>query len=121
MDLQITGTVVEVLEEKSGESSNGPWRKQDFILETEGRYPRKVCVTQWGERIEEFGVQEGETLTVSIDIESREYKGRWYTDVKAWRVDRAAAEGPAQGPGDSFASGQGSSGEIADVDDDLPF
>lgn len=91
MDLQITGTVTQILEEQSGESQRGPWRKQDFILETEGQYPREVCITQWGEKIEEFDVQEGETLTVHIDIESREYKGRWYTDVKAWRVEKEAS------------------------------
>ncbi len=120
MDLQITGEVVEILEEKSGESSNGPWRKQDFILETQGQYPRKVCITQWGDRIEEFDVQEGETLTAYIDIESREYKGRWYTDVKAWRVERNEQLQPEGGPqepeDDPFGAPGGS-----EPDDDLPF
>ncbi|MDX1567063.1 MAG: DUF3127 domain-containing protein [Longimicrobiales bacterium] len=120
MDLQITGTVTQVLEEQSGESARGPWRKQDFILETEGQYPREVCITQWGEKIEDFDVQEGETLTVHIDIESREYKGRWYTDVKAWRVERARPQqAPEPTPGDEPFSAGGAS--IEDVDDDLPF
>ncbi|MFW6200131.1 MAG: DUF3127 domain-containing protein [Gemmatimonadota bacterium] len=119
MDLQITGTVTQILEEQSGESARGPWRKQDFILETEGQYPREVCITQWGEKIDDFDVQEGETLTVHIDIESREYKGRWYTDVKAWRVERARPQAPEPTPGDEpFSAGRKS---IEDVDDDLPF
>lgn len=116
MDLQITGEVVEILEEKSGESSNGPWRKQDFILETQGQYPRKVCITQWGDRIDEFDVQEGETLTVHIDIESREYKGRWYTDVKAWRVERVEQLRPQAEPGGPPPFDDG-----GEADDDLPF
>lgn len=119
MDLQITGKVTQILEEQSGESQRGPWRKQDFILETEGQYPREVCITQWGEKIDEFDVQEGETLTVYIDIESREYKGRWYTDVKAWRIERNRQIAPEPTPSDDPFSASG--GEIEDVDDDLPF
>jgi hypothetical protein len=121
LDLQITGKVVEVLEEESGTGKNGPWRKQEFILETEGDYPKQVCVTQWGDNIEKFDVQEGERLTAHIDIRSREYNGRWYTDVKAWRVERPEeGDGPA-GPEppppededfDQFGEG---------ADDDLPF
>ncbi|HKK07476.1 MAG TPA: DUF3127 domain-containing protein, partial [Gemmatimonadota bacterium] len=51
MDIQLTGTVKQVLEEQSGEGRNGPWRKQEFILETEGDYPKEVCIVQWGEKI----------------------------------------------------------------------
>ena len=86
LELKIAGRVVQILEEQSGEGRNGPWRKQDFVIETEGDYPAKVCITQWGDDIEKFAVQEGERLTAHIDIRSREYNGRWYTDVKAWRV-----------------------------------
>lgn len=125
MDVTITGKVVDILEEKSGESSNGPWRKQDFILETEGQYPRKVCITQWGDRIEEFDVEEGERLTAHVDIESREHKGRWYTDVKAWRVERPDDPGREEPePGSSGPGAPGTrDGEERDpaADDDLPF
>lgn len=116
MDLKITGHVVEILEEQSGTGRNGPWRKQDFILETEGEYPNKVCITQWGDNIEKFGVQPGETLTAHIDLRSREYKGRWYTDVKAWKVEREEGEGPPPGPPDDLTM------RLPDEDDDdLPF
>lgn len=88
MDLKISGKVVKVLEEQSGEGKNGPWRKQDFILETAGEYPRKICITQWGDNIDQNSVKVDDTLTASIDIQSREYKGRWYTDVKAWKIEK---------------------------------
>jgi hypothetical protein len=45
----------------------------------------------WSDKIDEFAIKEGESLTVSIDLESREYNGRWYTDVEAWKVTRAGA------------------------------
>lgn len=123
MDLQITGEVVEVLEEKSGTSKNGPWRKQDFILETDGQYPKQVCVTQWGDDIEEFDVREGERLTAHIDIQSREYKGRWYTDVKVWRVERPEEGGgrDGAGPGLSDEAPDYDQFEEEAADDDLPF
>jgi hypothetical protein len=115
MDLQIKGTVKQILEEKSGEGRNGPWRKRDFILETPGKYPRKVCITQWGDKIDQADVQEGESLNVSIDIQSREYKGNWYTDVKAWKVERPDA-------GQSERSGPPKpSEELYEMDDDAPF
>lgn len=90
MDLKLSGKVEKVLDEQSGESKNGPWKKRDFILETPGKYPRKVCITQWGEQIDQTDVKEGEEITAFIDIQSREYKGNWYTDVKAWKVERGA-------------------------------
>ncbi len=119
MDLKITGIVKKLLEEQSGESQNGPWRKQEFILETEGNYPKQICIVQWGDKIDSFSVQVDERVTVSINIESREYNERWYTDVKAWRVERDGAgngappmssDGPFPDPADS-----------GDGDDGLPF
>ena len=121
-ELKITGKVTQILEEQSGESQNGPWRKQDFILETEGQYSRPVCITQWGDNIEKFGIQEGEVLTAHIDLQSREYNGRWYTDVKAWRIDRDTQVPSGPPPQDGPDFGEPSFGSPAeDVDDDLPF
>jgi hypothetical protein len=84
--MELTGRIVQVLPEKSGTSSRGTWRKQEYVIEIPGDYPKQVCFMVWGERIDQFAIREGQELTVAIDIESREYQGRWYTDVKAWRV-----------------------------------
>ena len=116
MDLKITGTIKQVLEEVSGAGRNGPWRKQEFILETEGNYPKPVCLVVWGDNIDQFAIREGERVTASIDIQSREYNGRWYTDVKAWKVER---EGGAEGPPPSAVHDPFT--ESSDSDDDLPF
>lgn len=120
MDLAITGTVTQILPEQSGEGRNGPWRKQEFILETEGKFPKPVCVVMWGDNIDGFALKEGERLTAHIDIQSREFNGRWYTDVKAWKVARdAAASGapPATDPDEPFPEPPSD----VDEDDDLPF
>lgn len=123
MSLEITGKLVEKLQEESGEGRNGTWRKRSFVIETFDQYPKKVCITLWGDKIDLLETyQENQAMRVGINIESREYNGRWYTDVKAWRVD-AYQEGqattstsngpvPPPPPTEEFSS----SG-----DDDLPF
>jgi hypothetical protein len=90
--MEINGRITELLPVKSGESAKGPWRKQEYVLETDGQYPKKICFMVWSDKIDEFAIKEGENLVVSIDIESREYNGRWYTDVKAWQVSRTGAK-----------------------------
>ncbi|MGM0944141.1 MAG: DUF3127 domain-containing protein [Bacteroidota bacterium] len=88
--MELSGKIIQKLPEVGGNSRNGnAWRKQEFILETPGQYPKKVCVAIWGDKIDQFNLQAGEQVTLSIDVESREYNGRWYTEVKAYRVERS--------------------------------
>lgn len=89
--MELTGKIIELLPEQSGESARGPWRKQQYVLETDGQYPKKVCFMAWGDKIDDFSLKVGESVVVSINLESREYNGRWYTDVKAWKVERGSA------------------------------
>ena len=84
--MDISGKIIQILPEETGEGRNGPWKKQSFILETQEQFPKKVCITVWGDKVDLKGFNQNETITASINIESREYNGRWYTDVKAWRV-----------------------------------
>jgi hypothetical protein len=130
--MDIIGKIVQVLDLQTGTSARGDWKKQEFILETEEQYPRKVCISLWGDRVGDIaGVQPGELITVSINVESREFNGRWYTDVRAWRVQHgvvttgavAAPVAPApvttaaaQQIDDNFATTGGE-----ESFDDLPF
>ncbi len=119
MDLTITGEVIDILEEQSGQGKNGIWRKQQFILEVPGQYPKQVAVIQWGDNIDKFGVSKGETITAHVDIQSREFNGRWYTDVKAWKVTRSAP-----GSGSDGADNEpwpDPPADFDDGDDGLPF
>ncbi len=142
MELFVQGKVAEVLEEQSGESRNGPWRRRDFILEMDDRFSRKLCISQWGDSIDSDPVSAGETVKAFINLQSREYNGRWYTDVRAWRIDRGDGDEQGAGfpdepvqeertssrPGGDPAPRKPSSGkdsqidgDLDDVDDDLPF
>jgi hypothetical protein len=89
--MELSGKIIQVLEEASGESQNGRWRRQDFILLVPGQYPKKICITIFGDKIDQFNVKEGEEVRVEAEIESREYNNRWYTSVKAWRIEKSGA------------------------------
>jgi len=63
--------------------------KQYIIDETVGHYPKKVYVSIWGDKINEAQLQIGNLLQIDFDIESREYNSKWYTDIKAWKIEFA--------------------------------
>ena len=86
MALEITATVITINEEVNGQGQKGTWRKQENIVETKSQYPKKICISVWGDKIDQFGLIEGGEYTFNLDIESREYNGRWYTDVKAYEA-----------------------------------
>lgn len=92
MSLEITGKVVQKLAVEKGTAKNGnEWKKQSIVIETDGQYPKKICFTLWGDKIDQADFSEGDVVQARVDIESREYNGRWYTDVKAWQVQKAGA------------------------------
>jgi len=109
--MEITGIVKEVSGIESGTSKAGKsWHKQTFIMEAgTGEYPKVVALQLWGDKC--GSVEVGEAVTAHIDIESREFNGRWFTDVKAWKVDK---ETPVQAES-PFNEG------VATEDNDLPF
>jgi len=118
--MELAGKIVQVLDIVTGEGKNGQWKKQDFILELPGQYQRKVCITLFGDKIEQFNVQAGQEAKVEIDIESREYNGRWFTNVKAWKVETNSAEGSDSIPDYDFAQ-ESPESQGLEPSDDLPF
>ena len=90
MALEINGKLLQLLQEQTGTGKNGTWVKQEFILETEDQFARKICFSLWGDKVQVLkSVQPGATLKVSFNLESREYNGRWYTDARAWKIESA--------------------------------
>ncbi|MGC9331045.1 MAG: DUF3127 domain-containing protein [Bacteroidales bacterium] len=125
--MEITGKLMQINEPVTGESSRGPWKKQEFIIETEEQFPRKVCLLNWNDKVDITGLKPNDYIKASINIESREFKGRWFTDVKVWKiepVDKNASNtppvddiplpGPDEITDDPFADDSGN-------DEDLPF
>ncbi|MEM9385452.1 MAG: DUF3127 domain-containing protein [Pseudomonadota bacterium] len=117
--MELTGKITHALPEVSGNSARGPWRKREYVIEIPGDYPKQVCFMVWGDKIDQFQIQEGQELTVYFDLESREYNGRWYTDVKAWRIQQGEAS--AQAAGGPAAAEPPPAASSSIIDDDVPF
>lgn len=125
--MEITGKIIVVLPERGGVSKTGnEWKTQEYVLETHDQYPRRVCFNVFGaDKIAQFAIKEGDELTVSFDINCREYQGRWFNDIRAWRVERAMPPALADA---MPAAGQAAMPATAPVEfkesnenDDLPF
>ena len=131
MALELEGKIIRKLNVQSGVSARGNWSKQEFIIEyQEGNFPSQACFNVWGEDkvkdLERFQI--GDSVKVSFNISSREYNGRWYTDLRAWRLDSAgeaaSAAAPAQAPAQPAAqtqAPQAADSQDSQDDDDLPF
>ncbi|MEG1546381.1 MAG: DUF3127 domain-containing protein [Bacteroides sp.] len=121
--MEISGKIIAVLTLQSGVGRNGTeWKKQDYVIETHDQYPKKMCFNLWGDKIEQFAIQAGEELTVSFDIDCREYNGKWYNDIRAWKVDHTQAGAPIAG-GNAVPTAQTVPVDFTatDAKDDLPF
>jgi hypothetical protein len=114
--MELKGKVVQLLAPQSGQGKKGTWRKQEFILETQAQYPKKVCLSMWGEKIDQFALSSGDMVTVSVDLESREYNGRWYTEARAWKI---AKDGRSSNEGADPVGDEPFQADTAT--DDLPF
>lgn len=102
MDFEVT--VHMVLPLVTGQSARGEWKKQDVIFDLPGEFNRKLCVGFWNDRaVDAAALRPGDRVALSVNVESREYNGRWYTEVRAWRMNRldaqAGAGSPQQGGG----------------------
>ena len=88
--MEITGKIIFDLQEQSGVSKAGNnWKKHEYVLETQETYPRKVFFNFFGDKADQYKLSVGKVYTVSFDLESREFNGRWYTDVRAWKAEES--------------------------------
>lgn len=96
--MEFTGRIIKALEPRGGVSSRtgNPWKMQDFVIEeTVGQFPKRMVFNVFGEdNLNRFNIQEGQELTISFDVNAREYNGRWFNDIRAWNVVPAAAAQP---------------------------
>ena len=94
--MELSGKIIAILPQRSGTSKTGnAWESQDFVIETSDQYPKKMCFNVWGaEKLAQFNIQEGEELTVSFDIDCREWNGKWFNDIRVWKVERVGNSTP---------------------------
>jgi len=135
--MELTGKVIAVMEPRSGVSARtgNAWMTQEYVIEVPGQYPKRCLFNIFGEdRIKQFNIQMNEEITISFDIDAREYNGRWFNDIRAYNVIRgqvpqaanpvASPFPPAQAQPDAatspFPPAQEPAAEGGSADD-LPF
>jgi len=128
--MEITGKIIMALPEVSGvaKATGNPWKKREYVLETQETYPKRVHFDFFGDRADQYPLAVGDVIRLSFDIESREYNGRWYTSIRGWKAEKAdtatpgtpAATEPFAVPGaSSFPAAPAA--PVAGSADDLPF
>ncbi|MEG1405082.1 MAG: DUF3127 domain-containing protein [Alistipes sp.] len=122
--MEFEGTVFKIQPLTKGTSARGEWQRQDAIFDVmEGTFSHKICVTFFNKPDDAAKLREGATYTVSVNIESREFNGRWYTDVRAWRLQPkqdAPATSAGMPPMPPLSEEPQHTSSAAEVDD-LPF
>lgn len=126
--MELSGKVIAVLEPRGGVSKTGnEWKVQEYVIETHDQYPRRMCFDVFGaDKIQQFNIQMGEELNVSFDIDAREWNGRWFNSIRAWKVERVPVAGSQPVPPVEAASFPPVNAAPAnftaqDDKDDLPF
>lgn len=118
--MELKGTLHQIMPAQTGQGKTGnAWKKQDFLIETPGTYPKKALFTAWGDKVNLDAFKTGQTVTVFFDLEAREYNGRWYNDVKAWKIEGAQSEGGNSNDAPPYLPTIDENAPVAD--DDLPF
>ena len=125
MALEVTAKLLKIFPEKTGDGKNGRWVKQDFIVETQESFPKKILFNAWGEKAEGIkNLSVGDTLKISFNIEAREFNEKWYNDLRVWKIEKVVYKDALEGRSSE------ESGSNAQVDepfvakeeaDDLPF
>ncbi len=130
--MEFEGKIIAVLEKRGGTSAKGNvWSCQEYVIENHDQYPKKMCFEVFSdEKINQFNIQPGEELKVHFDVDAREWNGRWFNSLRAWRVERMPAAGtvPGEAANAEFPSApagmpqvSAASDEVAPESDELPF
>jgi hypothetical protein len=131
MSFEINCKLIESLPVQTGEGARGPWTKQTFIAETIETYPKKIAFLAFNEPVQQLKtIHPGTTMKVNFRVESREYNGRWYTDIRAVSISPLMASAPSEAApsnngyaapapmtADPMAGSMGGGNDV----DDLPF
>ena len=88
--MEVQGKIIKVLKLESGvsQSTDKEWKRQSFVIETFGDYPKKICLQCWNTMVDHLSNRkEGDTVECRFTVESREYNERWYTDVHCSKIE----------------------------------
>ncbi|NJK97679.1 MAG: DUF3127 domain-containing protein [Bacteroidales bacterium] len=121
--LELSGKLIQILPLQSGNGKNGTWQKQDFVIETQDQYPKKVCFSAWADKADQVKtLTPGTPVKVAFNAESREFNGKWYTDLRIWKLE-TDGNNRADVPGDDYYKNAAPpiDNTLEPSPDDLPF
>lgn len=123
MSMQVKGNLIQILKPESGVSKAGKeWKKQDFVIETNEQFPKKVCFTLFGDKISLLeGISEGQEIEVFFSVESRDFNGKWYHNINAWKIEHTAETSGSKNYPPEFSVGDIPPEPMDDSGNDLPF
>lgn len=126
--MEVQGKIIVKLPPVSGTSKSGnAWSKQEYVLETQETYPKKIFFSFFGDRANQYPLEVGQFVNLSFDIDSHEYNGRWFTNISGWKAELVNQNAPTTGtvpPVEQFTPEATSFNPQADATastDDLPF
>ena len=121
--MQVKGKIQQILKSESGVSRAGnEWKKQEFVIETIEQFPRKICFTLFNDKLSLMeSISNGDEVEVSFNIESREYNGKWFHNINAWKIDKPETSGSHSQEAPPFGLDDIPPEPVDDGANDLPF
>lgn len=132
--MDIIGKAIAALPVKSGVSqrTGEQWQSREYVIETQEQYPKKICFEVFGtDKLKEFNIRNNDFIKVHFDITAREYNGKWYNSIRAWKVEhvnpdaatanQVSAPSPQAAPAPAPAPAPVAAPTTQEIDDDLPF
>ena len=129
--MEVKGKIIKKMDLVTGvaKSSGNPWKKQDYVLETLDTYPKTIAFDFFGDRADQYNFEVGDVINLKFDIESREYQGRYYTNIRGYAAEKVNEGAPVQnvaaaGPASAAPEPPvptGGFGGAGNDNDDLPF
>ena len=130
--MELIGKAIAALPVKSGVSkkTGEQWQSREYVIETQEQYPKKMCFEVFGtDKLKEFNIRNNDLIKVHFDITAREYNGKWYNYIRAWKVDhvnpqiqttettQVQTSAPVQAPAPAPVAAPAAQ----ESEDDLPF
>ena len=127
--MEIIGKAIAALPVKSGVSqrTGEQWQSREYVIETQEQYPKKICFEVFGaDKLKEFNIRNNDLIKVHFDITAREYNGKWYNSIRAWKVEHANQDDSVVGSTAAAPVAQAPAAEAPapaaqEREEDLPF
>lgn len=132
--MELIGKAIAALQVKSGVSqrTGEQWQSREYVIETQDQFKKRVCFEVFGtDKLKEFNIRNNDLIKVHFDINAREYNGKWYNSIRAWKVEHvnpdgsvvgyAAAAPVAQAPVAQAAPAPAATPATQEREEDLPF